>query len=224
MQKKVTLSKAKKLTCYLGNEEFSVIVVSITADCASADCASADCASADCASADWSCLSIQRAAPCTPRIPFIASHFFGAQRAAQWKLIRTGLSLIIKNPNIIKTPLFQLSGRKSDQYNLWCYHCPSLEHTALSARTRLPPECKTLRCHQDSFSSVISQEKIWIRCKMPASHRHLVPPYIITRFVWGLRLWRAEHLLYILLIFTNPGVELSPHWYRYSIYTVCVSY
>ena len=114
---------------------------------------SADCTSADCASADWSCLSIQRAAPCTPRIPFIASRFFGAQRAAQWKLMRTGLSLIIKHSNIIKTPLFQLSGRKSDQYNLRFYHCPTLTHTALSASTRLPWSTK----HSDVIKTPLAQ-------------------------------------------------------------------
>ena len=34
-----------------------------------------NCTSADCTSADWSCLTIQKAAHCTPRIPFIASSF-----------------------------------------------------------------------------------------------------------------------------------------------------
>ena len=77
------MAKLKKLTCYLSNEEVSVIVVSISAECTRAGCASVDCANADCASAVRSCLSIQRAAPYTLRSLFIASRFFGAHRAAQ---------------------------------------------------------------------------------------------------------------------------------------------
>ena len=158
-----------------------MIVVSISAECTRAGCASVDCANADCASAVRSCLSIQRAAPYTLRSLFIASRFFGAHRAAQWKPIRPRLPLTIKHCDNIKTPLFQVAGGKLDQYNLWCYHCPSLVHTALSASTRSPRSTKhsdvlktllqntqmssrlhykKLRGHQDTISSVIPQKNI----------------------------------------------------------------